>query len=114
MKKFPIMLIAAIALFSIAACVDNDDDVPMNYYQSKKVTAAGFLEENQEQFSEFIAILKKTPYFSMLSTYGTYTLFAPNNEAIGRYLQRTGYQQGVLCLNSTWTIPILSCPAIQM
>jgi uncharacterized surface protein with fasciclin (FAS1) repeats len=91
MKKFPIILVALMALFTFVACVDNDDDVPMNYYQSKKVTAAGFLEENSEQFSEFIAILKRTPYFSMLSTYGTYTLFAPNNDAISRYLQRAGY-----------------------
>ena len=69
------------------ACVDNDDDVPDNYYESTKLTAAAFLEERPEQFSEFIAILKRTPYFSMLSTYGTYssagllkyTLFAPTN-----------------------------------
>ena len=92
MKKFPIILVALMAICSFVACVDNDDDVPMNYYQSKKVTAAGFLEDNTEQFSEFIAILKRTPYFSMLSTYGTYTLFAPTNDAIGRYLQRSGYQ----------------------
>ena len=91
MKKLPIFLLAVLVIGFVASCVDNDDDVPMNYYQSKKVTAAGFLEENQEQFSEFIAILKRTPYFSMLSTYGTFTLFAPNNEAIGRYLSRSGY-----------------------
>ena len=75
MKKIHILL-AALAFFGVVSCVDNDDDIPMNYYQSKKVTAAGFLEDHQEQFSEFIAILKKTPYFSMLSTYGEFTLFA--------------------------------------
>ncbi len=105
MKRFAIMLMAAIVICSIAACVDNDDDIPMNYYQSKKVTAAGFLEENQEQFSEFIAILKRTPYFSMLSTYGTYTLFAPNNDAIARYLARTGYQQ-------VENIPVETCDTL--
>ncbi len=92
MKKIHILL-AALAFFGVVSCVDNDDDIPMNYYQSKKVTAAGFLEDHQEQFSEFIAILKKTPYFSMLSTYGEFTLFAPNNEAIGRYLQKSGFGQ---------------------
>ncbi len=56
------------------SCVDNDDDVPQNYYSSTKLTAAQFLEERPEQFSDFIAILKRTPYFSMLSTYGTYSL----------------------------------------
>ena len=47
----------------------------------------------------FIDILKRTPYYSMLSTYGTYstagllkyTLFAPTNEGIDRYLKRMGY-----------------------
>ena len=81
------------------SCVDNDDDVPENYYASTKLTAAQFLEERPEQFSEFIGILKRTPYFSMLSTYGTYssagllkyTLFAPTNEGIDRYLKRMGY-----------------------
>ena len=84
---------------ALVSCVDNDDDVPENYYSSTKITAAEFLEERPEQFSQFIAILKRTPYFSMLSTYGTYstagllkyTLFAPTNEGIDRYLQRMGY-----------------------
>ena len=43
------------------SCVDNDDDVPENYYESTKLTAAAFLEERPEQFSEFIGILKRTP-----------------------------------------------------
>ena len=72
----------------LASCISNDDDVPENYYASTKLTAAEFLEQRPEEFSSFIGILKRTPYFSMLSTYGTYssagllkyTLFAPNNE----------------------------------
>ena len=84
---------------TFTACYDNDDDVPESYYESTKLTAAAFLEERPELFSDFIGILKRTPYFSMLSTYGTYstagllkyTLFAPTNEGIERYLQRHGY-----------------------
>ena len=95
------------------ACVDNDDDVPQNYYSSTKLTAAEFLEERPEQFSEFIGILKRTPYFSMLSTYGTYstagllkyTLFAPTNEGIQRYLKRMGY-------NSIDEIPAETCDTL--
>ena len=85
---------------SLNACVDNDDAMPENYYSSTKLTAAEFLEERPELFSDFIGILKRTPYFSMLSTYGTYstagllkyTVFAPTNEGIGKYLQRNGYR----------------------
>ena len=83
----------------LASCISNDDDVPENYYASTKLTAAEFLEQRPEEFSSFIGILKRTPYFSMLSTYGTYssagllkyTLFAPNNEGVDRYLKRMGY-----------------------
>ena len=81
------------------ACVDDDDDVPENYYASTKITAAEFLERRPADFSQFVGILKRTPYFSMLSTYGTYstagllryTVFAPNNEGINNYLQAHGY-----------------------
>ena len=89
--KFYKIVLTLFAAVTLVACVDNDDDIPMNYYSASKVTAAGFLEKNQDQFSEFISILKRTPYFSMLSTYGDYTLFAPDNSAIERYLKRMGY-----------------------
>ncbi len=97
----------------LAACVDNDDDVPMNYYSSTKMTAAEFLEDRPEMFSEFIGILKRTPYFSMLSTYGTYntagllkyTLFAPTNEGIDRYLKSMGY-------SSIDQIPVATCDTL--
>ena len=92
-------VIGCVASTALTSCVDNDDDVPENYYEATKLTAAAFLEERPELFSEFIGILKRTPYFSMLSTYGTYssagllkyTLFAPTNEGIERYLKRNGY-----------------------
>lgn len=74
----------------LVSCVDNDD-VPENMYKSQKTTAAGFLEANQEQFSDFIALLRRTPYFSLLSTYGTYTLFAPTNSALEHYATQHGY-----------------------
>ena len=89
--KFKYIICAFCVIFSVAACVDNDDDVPMNYYTSTKLTAAGLLEENPEQFSDFIAILKRTPYFSLLSTYGNFTLFAPTNDAVSKYVSKMGY-----------------------
>ena len=39
--KFKYIICAFCVIFSVAACVDNDDDVPMNYYTSTKLTAAG-------------------------------------------------------------------------
>lgn len=76
---------------AVSSCVDNDSDVPENMYTSQKMTAAAFLESEQNRFSDFTALLKRTPYFSLLATYGKYTLFAPNNEAMAKLLETNGY-----------------------
>lgn len=89
---------------SMTACVDNDD-VVVNYYASTKVTAAGYLEENTEVFSDFIDILKRTPYYSLLSTYGEFTLFAPTNDAIGTYVEANGF-------GSVDAIPTTTCDTL--
>ena len=76
----------------VTSCVDNDDDVPMNRYTAEKMTAAQFLTENEDRVGDFITLLKKTSYFAMLSTYGDYTVFAPNNDAFNTYLSTNGYK----------------------
>ncbi|MCR5679080.1 MAG: fasciclin domain-containing protein [Prevotella sp.] len=85
-------IICAVAIvLGFTACVDNDSDVPENRYSSTKVTAAGFLEQNEDKLSDFITMLKRTPYFALLSTYGDFTVFAPNNEAFDKFMQTHGY-----------------------
>ena len=84
-----------LASFVMGSCVDNDD-VVVNYYASTKVTAAGFLDQNPERFSQFINILQRTPYYALLSTYGNFTLFAPTNEAIDKYIA----EMGLPCIDS--------------
>jgi uncharacterized surface protein with fasciclin (FAS1) repeats len=83
----------ALLFMSLAfvACVDNDNDVEESYYTATKMTAAEFLESNSGQLGEFVNLLKRTPYFSLLSTYGEFTVFAPNNDALNQYLHSTGY-----------------------
>ena len=78
------------SLFFVS-CVDNDDDVPENYYKSTKVSATGFLQQHQDKFGNFITILKRTPYYSMLDTYGNYTLFAPEDSAVNNFLASEGF-----------------------
>lgn len=86
-------IIGAVALvLGFVACVDNDADVPVNRYSSTKVTAAEFMEQNVERLGDFVTVLKRSPYFSLLSTYGDYTVFAPNNEAFEKYMASAGYQ----------------------
>lgn len=96
------MLSVSVALTS---CVDNDDDVPMNRYTAEKMTAAQFLEENESRVGDFITLLKRTSYFAMLSTYGDYTVFAPNNEAIQKYMTNNSY-------SSIDEIPLAVCDTL--
>ena len=89
-----VQVLSVIALMSMPlffSCVDNDDDVPESMYTAQKMTAGAFLETNQDRFSEFTALLKRTPYFSLMTTYGRYTLFAPTNDAMTQYIQNNGY-----------------------
>ena len=100
-----IMHYALCIVMAFASCVDNDDDVPMNRYTAEKMTAAQFLEENENRVGDFITLLKRTSYFAMLSTYGDYTVFAPNNEAIQKYMASNSY-------NSIDEIPLAVCDTL--
>ena len=77
--------------FLITSCSEDDSDAPLNFYSSVRLTAAGFIEADDAQFSNFKAILERGNYLSMLKTYGHYTVFAPTNEAIQLYLKENGY-----------------------
>ena len=82
--------LAVLSMPFFFSCVDNDD-VPETMYTAKKMTAGAFLEAHPERYSEFTALLKRTPYFSMMTTYGRYTLFAPTNDAIEQFVNSNGY-----------------------
>ncbi len=92
MKTKLFNILCAISLvMAFVACVDNDDDVPENRYVSNKLTAAQFLEENENRLGDFVTLLKRTSYFSLLTTYGNYTVFAPNNDAFKKYMEANNY-----------------------
>lgn len=101
------ILACGVACCSIAtmftAC--NDDDIPENFYSATKVTAAGFIENDADRFSAFNDILVRGNYLSMLKTYGTYTVFAPTNDAIQTWLSQNGY-------NSVQDLPQAQCDTI--
>ena len=75
----------------LSSCSEDDSDATLNFYSSVRLTAAGFIEADDAQFSDFKAILERGNYLSMLKTYGHYTVFAPTNEAIQLYLKENGY-----------------------
>ena len=110
-------LLAAALLMGIASCVDNDvKDGDASFYSATKQTAAEFLAEHPEKYSMYIELLQRAKpmqtegenvsnYFSMLGTYGTYTVYAPDNEAMKTYLAENGYE-------SIQSIPERTCDTI--
>ena len=97
-KKFKfvagvVALIAAMQ-FSIVSC--SDDPGIDNYYTSTKEYASDYLM-NRDQFSQYVQILQRATgersdlrLVDMLGTYGSYTVFAPTNEAVDEYLAGRG------------------------
>ena len=79
-----ILYILALAL-SIVACTEEIDK--SNRYTFTGETVADFVMNRSDKYSHFITLLKRAELFSLLQTYGQYTMFLPNNEAIEKYIQ---------------------------
>lgn len=89
--KIKYVLCTLCLVCAVWSCSDNEDDIAINYYTSTKATAAGFLDERNGEFSKFLAILHKSELYSLLSTYGKFTVFAPTNSAIDQYMAENDY-----------------------
>ena len=82
MKQILYMLTIAL---SIIACTDEIDK--SNRYTFTGETVADFMLNRSEKYSHFINLLKRAELFSLLQTYGQYTLFLPDNAAVEKYVQ---------------------------
>ncbi|MBE6303038.1 MAG: hypothetical protein E7089_03780 [Bacteroidales bacterium] len=78
-----IFYILAVAL-SILACTEEIDE--SNRYTFTGETVADYMLHRSDKYSHFIKILKQANLMSLLSTYGQYTLFLPDNDAVEKYL----------------------------
>ena len=78
-----ILYILALAL-SILACTDDIDK--SNRYTFTGETVADFLLNRSEKYSHFVKILRQAKMLTLLSTYGQFTLFLPDNEGVENFL----------------------------
>ena len=78
-----IIYILAIAL-SIAACTEEIDK--SNRYTFTGETIADYVQNRSDRYSYFIYLLKKANLWGLLSTYGQYTLFLPDNDAVEKFI----------------------------
>ncbi|MBO4906617.1 MAG: fasciclin domain-containing protein [Bacteroidaceae bacterium] len=73
--------------FALSSC---SDDMPEeSFYTFTGEMLSDFLQNN-ENYSDFAGIVTKAGKMDLLSAYGTYTCFAPTNEAVRTYLSSIG------------------------
>lgn len=102
---FYLTLLCAVAigfLFNFSSC-QNDDIPDESYYTFVGETATDYLK-NHSEFSLYAEIVDRCKLTStnssgeaaslsaLLSSYGYYTVFAPDNDAVNAYLQKEGLQ----------------------
>ncbi len=88
--KHKIISIASLIAFmapSLSSCSDEPDSE--NFYTFTGEMASDYLK-NREQYSEFAEIVNRAGLMDLLATYGHYTCFVPDNNAVNTYLQSRG------------------------
>ncbi len=95
-KLFYTAIFILVAQLGFMSC--DDDPGVENYYTSTAEYASDYLM-NREQFSDFVKIVQRTKItdkanaanvMDLLGTWGSYTVFAPTNEAVEKYLHGRG------------------------
>ena len=74
-----ILYILALAL-SIVACTDDIDK--SNRFTFTGETVSDYVLNRSDRYSHFINLLERAKLLSLLNTYGQYTLFLADNEAV--------------------------------
>jgi uncharacterized surface protein with fasciclin (FAS1) repeats len=78
------LALAAPLLLGLASCSEDIDE--SNLYTFTGETIEDYLANRSDKFSDFNYILKRAGMDKILSAYGTYTCFAPTNEAVEEYI----------------------------
>lgn len=71
-------------MLALTSCKEDIDE--SNLYTFTGETIEDYLANRPEKFSSFNYILHRTELDKLLSGYGTYTCFAPDNEAVAAYI----------------------------
>lgn len=76
--------LVGIAALGFASCTEKIDE--SNLYTFTGETINDYLTNRNDRFSSFNYILSRSGYDKVLSAYGTFTCFAPTNEAVAWYI----------------------------
>lgn len=82
--KLKYIMSAVISVLMLSAC--NTDPDEANFYTFTGQTVEGFIESNASEFSSFHYILQRAKMDQLLDSYGEYTCFLPDNQAVESYI----------------------------
>ena len=93
MKKYNLFGILVTAVMMVVGCSEQVD--VSSRYVFKEETLVSYMEKHADAYSEYLDVLKNTPIseisqssiYQMLTARGNYTVFAPTNDAIQKYLE---------------------------
>ena len=89
-KNIKVALMALAAFMATGSMTSCSDEPDSQYFYSFTGEMLSDYISNHEQYSEFKYIVEKADLMDLLSTYGRYTCFLPDNKAIDEYLQSKG------------------------
>lgn len=84
MRRLSIIIFSLLSTFSFNACKEDIDE--SNLYTFTGETIEDYLLNRSDRFSSFNYILGRIGYDKILAAYGTYTCFAPSNDAVTQYI----------------------------
>ncbi len=94
--KFLAVMVLFLSAIQVSFVSCSDDPGVTNRFTSTSQYASDFLKD-REQFSDYVKILQKATgesgnlrVLDLLGTYGSYTVFAPTNDAVAAYLKEHG------------------------
>ncbi|HEY6913860.1 MAG TPA: fasciclin domain-containing protein, partial [Paludibacter sp.] len=68
----------------------DSDDVGGNLYTKTDKMLGEYLRNDPANYSEFTTLLDTTHVFGLLNSYGSYTCFVPNNQAMLKFYALKG------------------------
>jgi uncharacterized surface protein with fasciclin (FAS1) repeats len=87
-------IILVLSAFCLQSCLDDAHNDVFRTFEDD--TVFSLLEKQAERYSTFVKLLKTAHFDDLLSAYGTYTCFAPDNEAFEHYFTENGIDPDAL------------------
>jgi len=88
--KHTIWFFVVLMMMQLLVTSCNQELTKDRYYTFTGEMLTDYLQNRKEKYSDFITVLERAKIYDLLTTYGTYTCFAPTNTAIKTYLTEKG------------------------